>query len=74
MKELYRASVVRRDYLGMGFSPIAREWSPDEWTIPVLFRNRDDAIAAACKAAKRKIERHGGEWSIDIWPERVFIL
>lgn len=68
MQVMYRASVFRRaDRFGEVDS-----WS--RWNIPVLFRSRDEAIRAACLAAKRKIERHGGEWSIDIEHERVVII
>ena len=74
MQVMYRASVVERN-------PPAPPWGtydefdkPLRWNIPVLFRNRDDAIRAACIAAKRKIEQHGGEWSIDIQHEKVVII
>lgn len=67
MQVMYRASVLKTDRFGEVDS-----WS--SWNIPVLFRSRDEAIRAACKAAKRKIEQHGGEWSIDIQRERVVII
>lgn len=71
---MYRASVVEVVGFNWREDPLAPNDAPLRWIIPVLFRNRDEAISAACKAAKRKIEQHGGEWSIDIQRERVVIL
>lgn len=67
MRLIYRAQVVR---VSKDLRPIPG-W---RWDIPVLFHNWDDAVAAAAVAARRKISRFGGEWSIDIRHERVFIL
>ena len=71
MQVMYRASVAPRKRQAL---ILASGWSGNRWNIPVLFRSRDEAIRAACKAAKRKIEQHGGEWSIDIQRERVVII
>lgn len=68
-KVMYRASVFRR---ADRFGGVDYSWA--RWNIPVLFRSRDEAIRAACVAAKRKIERHGGEWSIDIEERKVAII
>ena len=71
MQVMYRASVVERNHVAPWWDEFDQ---PMRWNIPVLFRSRDEAIRAACKAAKRKIEQHGGEWSIDIQRERVVIV
>ena len=65
---MFRASVVRMTDRWGEVDPYWR------WTIPVLFQSWEAAGDAAVKAAKRKIERHGGEWTVEIERERVVIV
>ena len=71
---MYRASVVEVRGHSWRDNSLDPNDAPLRWRIPVLFLSRDEALSAAVKAAKRKIERHGGEWSIDIKRERVVII
>ena len=71
---MYRASVVEVRGYSWRDNSLDPNDAPLRWVIPVLFLSRDEALSAAVKAAKRKIERLGGEWSIDIQRERVVIV
>ena len=74
MQVMYRASVVEVRGFSWRDNSLDPNDAPLRWLIPVLFRNRDEAISAACKAAKRKIDRLGGEWKIEVERERVVII
>ena len=65
---MYRASVVRMTDRWGEVDPYWR------WTIPVLFQSWEAAGDAAVKAAQRKTQQWGGEWSVEIERERVVIV
>lgn len=71
---MYRASVVEVRGASWRDNSLDPNDAPLRWLIPVLFLSRDEAVGAAWKAAKRKIDRLGGEWKIEVKRERVVIV